>query len=186
MKVVKYLGKKRGGMPVHFPVGCQSKSAIIGHKVAAPYLALTDEEAETLLAGDRERIRLSGKRVIEKKDKGNNVISRTEVFDAPDPSATPLWALAPEDEAHAFLASSGKLPPKQASGLDSLTDDELEAETKRRKAAAKKAKAEAPPVEETEEAGEDEPAEEPEEALEEAEEEAKPAKKRTSPKKKPA
>lgn len=49
MQVIKYKNTKRGGMPVTFPVGCKSKSAVTHHKVANPYLELTDEEATILV-----------------------------------------------------------------------------------------------------------------------------------------
>jgi hypothetical protein len=50
--VVKYKHKMQGGMPVHFPVCSKSMSGITHHKVANPYLELTQEEADLLVSTD--------------------------------------------------------------------------------------------------------------------------------------
>lgn len=52
MGCVKYKGQKRGGMPVHFPIGCKSSSAITHRKTANPFLKLTDSEADKLVEID--------------------------------------------------------------------------------------------------------------------------------------
>lgn len=137
MKVVKYLGAKRSGMPVSFPIGSKSKSAVTHVKVAAPFLSLTDEDAEALLALDAERVKESGRRMRPVKNDEGKILKHVLHFDKPE--AEPLWVLAEEEEAEAFLAAGGKNPAPSAGGLASLTDDEIEAELARRKAAAKKA-----------------------------------------------
>lgn len=47
---VKYLGSKKGGMHVSFPIGEKSPSAVKEVKVANPFLEMSREDAEKLVS----------------------------------------------------------------------------------------------------------------------------------------
>ncbi len=73
MKTVKYKNDKMGGMPVHFPIGCKSKGAITHHKVANPFLELTDAEADKLVEIDARNFELASAEDVKADAEGNTL-----------------------------------------------------------------------------------------------------------------
>lgn len=140
MTILKYIGKKIGGLAISFPVGVNSKAAITHHKVAAPYIELSDSDAELVLELDEKRVKESGARYVEKYNKDGNLVSRDKVYDAPD--CPKQFVVADEAEYEAWKKSGGGKPaakkrhtkgdePEAAASTDGEAPTEPEAKPKK-------------------------------------------------------